>query len=69
MITKYPLRIFEMSFLILAIQQEDISSVKLILDHNAIVYFIDAFKLTLLMYATYKVNMGSVTLLISIELM
>ena len=56
---------FEMSLLILAVQQNDFATVKLLLDHNAEVDFRDAFNLTALMFAAHSGNKNLVSYLIS----
>jgi len=56
---------FELSLLIWACQNNDLSTVKLLVDHKADVDFRDAFKSTALMYAAYKGHIEIVSYLIS----
>ena len=56
---------FEMSLLILAVQQNDFAIVKLLLDHKAEVDFRDAFNMTALMFAAHGGNEKLVSYLIS----
>jgi len=56
---------FELSLLIWASQNNDFQTVKLLVDHKAVVDFRDAFKSTALMYAAYKGNIEIVSYLIA----
>jgi ankyrin repeat protein len=56
---------FEMSLLILAVQQNDLATAKLLLDRKAEIDFRDAFNMTALMFAAHNGNKKTVSYLIS----